>query len=236
MIHLISYGDRKFQKAKERFKHEAESTGWFDTVSIYGPADLDESFKEEFKHILSRPRGGGYWIWKSHIIKKKMDEINDNDFLIYLDVGCTLNKQGKARFDEYIQMLKESEEGILSFQLTHKEKVWTTTNIFNYFDANDEIKESGQIIGTIRIMKKTPNLIRMLELEAKALRDDPLLFTDHYNNAQKPFFKDNRHEQSIFSVIRKQHNPILIPDETYFQRFGCEESLKYPIWATRKRI
>ena len=32
-----------------------------------------------FKKVLSLRRGGGYWIWKSHIIKKKLEQINDND-------------------------------------------------------------------------------------------------------------------------------------------------------------
>ena len=40
---------------------------------------------------VKQPRGGGYWIWKSHIIKK-INEINDNDILIYLDAGCSINK------------------------------------------------------------------------------------------------------------------------------------------------
>ena len=41
--------------------------------------------------------------------------------------------------------------------------------------------------------------------------------------------------QSIFSIIRKMNNPILLTDETYFNPFGTPVSLKYPFWATRKR-
>jgi hypothetical protein len=75
----------------------------------------------------------------------------------------------------------------------------------------------------------------MIDKEIKALYDNPLMFTDHYNNNQESYFKDNRHEQSIFSVIRKMHNPILLEDETWFNTFGNEKSLKYPFWATRKK-
>ena len=49
-----------------------------------------------------------------------------------------------------------------------------------------------------------------------------------------PYFRDNRHDQSVFSVIRKMNNTIVLKDETYFN-FGNAESLKYPFWATRKR-
>lgn len=42
MIHLITYGDDKFKRSKERLKKEAENTGWFDTITVYEPKDLDD--------------------------------------------------------------------------------------------------------------------------------------------------------------------------------------------------
>ena len=237
MIHLITYGNDNFKNAKVRLCQEATNTGWFDTITSYGPDDLNNDFKEKFKDILNKSRGGGYWIWKSHIIKQKLNEINDNDILIYLDAGCSINPKGKKRFYDYIEIINNSDEGIISFQLDHIEKFWTTTEIFNYFNIglDHEIANSGQIMATVRIMKKNKNLINMIDKEIKALYDNPLMFTDHFNNKQHPGFIDNRHEQSVFSIIRKLHNPILIEDETYFKSFGSEESLNYPIWATRFR-
>ena len=47
-------------------------------------------------------------------------------------------------------------------------------------------------------------------------------------------FKDNRHEQSISSVLRKKIGSVVIDgDESWMQPFGRGESLKYPFWATR---
>lgn len=236
-IHLISYGNDKFKNSKQRIYNEAINSKWFDSVNVYGPEILDASFKSKFEHVLKQPRGGGYWIWKSYIIKKKLDEINDNDILIYIDAGCTINTKGKQRFDEYINMLNSSDEGIISFQMPHIEKHYTTKEVFDYFNVglDSKIANSGQIIGGIRIMKKNNKLINKIALESKTLYDNPLLFTDNYNNKQAKFFIDHRHEQSIMSVIRKMGNPILLKDETWFNPFGNEESLKYPFWATRKR-
>lgn len=66
---------------------------------------------------------------------------------------------------------------------------------------------------------------------------NPLLFTDYYNRQkQHPEFKDNRHDQSISSILRKQIGTIIIDgNETYMKPFGKIESLKYPFWATRHR-
>ena len=237
MIHLITYGNYKFKNSKKRIFNEATECDWFDTITIYGPEDLDSEFKNKFKNILNKPRIGGYGIWRPYIIKKKLKEINDNDILIYLDAGCSINPKGKKRLDEYINMLNNSNKGIISFQMPHLEKHYTIKQIFEYFSLNNNnILNSGQILDGILIMKKNKNLIKMNNIWYKTIYDNPLLFTDYYNKInQEKYFKDNRHEQSIFSLIRKIYGSILLSDETWFTPFGNNISLNYPFWATRKK-
>ncbi len=244
MIHLITYGDNKYTNSKIRLYNEAKSTGWFDNITLYGQEDLDSNFKEKFKNILQQKKGGGYWIWKPYIIKKHLEKINDNDILIYLDAGCTINSNGQNRFNEYIKLLNNSDEGCISFQMHHIEKLWTIKEIFQYFkiETNEKIIDSGQIMATIIIIKKNINSIKLINLWNETLHNNSLLFTDYYNKSQDTLFQDNRHDQSIFSIIRKishlNHegdlNPILLNDETWFEQFRNTQSLKYPFWATRK--
>lgn len=236
-IHLITYANEKFNNSKKRLYNEATATGWFDTITSYGPENLDNDFKQKFKYILEQPRIGGYGIWRPYIIKQKLNEINDDDILIYLDAGCSINPHGKKRFDEYICMLNNSNECIISFQMPSQEKIWTTKEIFQYFNAdiNGEIANSGQMLSGILIMKKNKNIVNINNIWYNVIYDNPLLFTDHYNaENQESFFKDNRHEQSIFSLIRKIHGSVVLDDETFFQPFGSDMSLQYPFWATRK--
>ena len=64
----------------------------------------------------------------------------------------------------------------------------------------------------------------------------PLLVTDSYNHSQNVYFKDNRHEQSVTSVLRKKIGSVVIDgDESWMQPLGEGESLKYPFWATRSK-
>ena len=65
----------------------------------------------------------------------------------------------------------------------------------------------------------------------------PLMCTDDYNKKnQIPEFRENRHEQSISSVLRKKIGSAVIDgDESWMQPFGRGESLKYPFWATRSK-
>jgi hypothetical protein len=82
MIHLITYGNKYYNNSKKRLYNEALSSGWFNTITLYGPEDLDDEFTLNFKDILRQQKGGGYWIWKPYIIKKHLDKLQDNDILI----------------------------------------------------------------------------------------------------------------------------------------------------------
>ena len=72
MIHFITYGNHKFKNGKKRLCNEANSSGWFNTITAYGPKDLDDEFTKKFKNILSQSRIGGYGIWRPYIIKKNL--------------------------------------------------------------------------------------------------------------------------------------------------------------------
>ena len=236
-LHLIAYGDKKYIKAKHRIYNEALNTKWFYSIKCYGLEDLSVSFRNEFKSILTMKRGGGYWIWKFDIILNKLDEINDGEFLIYVDSGCSVNANGTKRLEEYIEMIKNSENKIISFQMGHQENVWTTKQVFDSFDIseNNPIETSGQFIATILIMRKCDAVINIFKNCLDKIRKDPLIITDHYNSNQKKCFRDNRHDQSILSVARKIHGSIVIPDECWGADFNSETMQKIPFLATRKR-
>lgn len=233
--HFICYANEIYKKSQELLIENAKNTNWFDTITAYNTNLLTEDFKQKFNDILNLPRGGGYWIWKYNIIMQKFAEINDNDIIIYIDSGCRLNKRGEKRFFEYIEMINNNETGFLSFQMCHKEKNYTTKEIFNYFNVinNTNITETGQYVGGILFIRKCKLSEEIINKCYNCLLSNKLLFTDYYNNNQEEYFKDNRHDQSIMSVIRKMYNTVVLQDETYFEQFGGRKSLKFPVWAMR---
>ena len=245
-IHFITYSNNYFAQAKARLLKQAENFGGFKTITGYGPKDLPRTFIQYYMPIITQKRGGGYWIWRPIMLKNKLASMQDGEFLIYLDAGCFLNKRGKQRFNEYIDLLDKSEYGIMSIQMTGNkgahpllpERQWTTSQIFKYFGVslNSKHANSGQYLSGVLVMKKNEHLLKIIDLVIKALEYDPLMFTDHYNSGQHPGFIENRHEQSIFSLIRKLHGSVVIDgDESMIQPFGGQESAKYPFWAARSR-
>ena len=229
-VHLITYGSNKFVNSKKRMMVMGMKCGWFNSVKMYGPEDLTSEFKSKYSDILKLKRGGGYWIWKYDIIKQRLDEIKDGDYLVYLDAGCTINRNGHNRFKEYLDILKNNKYGIISFIMNqYIEREWTTKELFNYFkiDLNDKIATSGQILGGILIMKKCPHTYKIIEECHKVIEKDKYLITNKYNSNQNNYFNENRHDQSILSIIRKIFGSVIINDET-----DVKNKL-YPFWATR---
>ena len=115
----------------------------------------------------------------------------------------------------------------------HKEREWTTSEVFNYFNISPDkdIGLTGQSLGGILIMQKKPHLLKILSEVNKVLEYDNKLFTNYYNkNKQHVGFKDARHDQSVLSIIRKLHGSITLDNETLCH---LQDSQKWPIWAKR---
>lgn len=236
-IHFITYANHRYERSRQRIIEEAKNFGVFETTTGFTPNDLSDEFKNKFKNILCLSRGAGYWIWKYDIIMRKLNEINEGDYIVYADAGCTINKNGIDRFFEYIDMLDKSSYGILSFQMGGLlEKWYTVKEIFDYFDIGQDhtIRNSGQFVGGILIIKKNDHSRLIFNKFYELLCNNINLITDSYNSFnQSSYFRDNRHDQSALSVIRKIHGSVVIPDETWFGNFACNGARKIPILATR---
>jgi hypothetical protein len=239
-IYLISFGNQKFYGGLERIKIQGNKFKIFDEIIIVTDQNLkkDEEYKEFWnKHkdfIENNSRGYGYWIWKSHIIQNLINKINDDDIVVYVDAGCNLNVNGINRMLEYLEMVKNSEYGIFAFQMNHlPEKTWTKMDLFKYFDCiNEKILNSGQMVGGINITRKCKHSIELINKWTETVCDYHLVSNEPSIIPNDPTFNENRHDQSIFSLLIKTMGGTCIPDETYTIPF-LYSSINLPIWATR---
>lgn len=240
-IHFITYGDEKYKKSRERICKEAEDSKWFNNVKYFTNNDYDKDFYNKYKKILNLQRGGGYWIWKPYFIKTYLDNLNDNDILVYIDSGCSINKNNKKEFDRYIEIVKNDITGILGFQYTnlfYQEKKWNIQEVFNYFNVEDniDILDSPQICGGIQIIHKKPKSIEIINKWYNVIEDNILLFTDNYSKKQKEYFRDHRHDQSIQSVIKKIYNVPMIQNHGIDSMNGIDpKNNSAPFIASRIR-
>tara|TARA_Y100001936_G_C15992733_1_gene623288 strand:- start:348 stop:1151 length:804 start_codon:yes stop_codon:yes gene_type:complete len=237
-IYFITYGDEKFKLSKKHLIGLAKYSGLFEECISFGPKDLDREFVKKYKNILNFERGGGYWIWKHYLLGKILNEIDKNDVVIYCDAGASFNYKAKKRFLEYIEILNNSEFGNLRIECEkiHIEKNWTSNELFNYFeiDKNSDIGSSTQLQGGHIFLKNNSHSNLFINEFKNTIDFDENLITDFYNNQnQADYFIENRHDQSIFSLITKKYGGEIIENETIFEK-GSENQLNFPFLSVRK--
>jgi len=236
---FISFGDQKFQSSLDRIKNQAQSLDFFDEIIIYNDNDLrnmPEFWNAHHSFIQQNKRGYGYWLWKPYLVRYTIENLmKEDDTLVYADSGCTLNKHGRSRLMDYISIVTESDFGILSFRMDHRlEKEWTKMDIFDHFDANySHFLNTGQMIATTFILRKCYHTQNIIDLWYETSCNYYLLNDSPSRLTNDPSFEENRHDQSIFSVIRKIYGSENIPDETYYEDWN--QGYHKPILTTRHK-
>jgi hypothetical protein len=237
-LHLITFGDEKYERTKLRLKEESVKSKFFSSIKLYSPNNFESDFKH-LEFIRNNRRGYGYWIWKMYFILKRLNEIQYNDILLYADAGCSINNNGKKRLSEYVSLLNDSSDNdILCFQMTHLEYKYTKNDIFQFFNTPDSVKNSGQFVGGVLFIRKTDRIMSFL----KNLYE---INGSHYNflddsrgiSPNHEQFIDCRHDQSMFSVMMKQFykNKVVIPEETWPPDNNWNSVAHVPILAKRLR-
>ena len=241
--YFLSFGNKNFKNSIERIKNEAIHFGEFDEVICYDDQSLKlfhDFWNKHKEWIEKNQRGYGYWIWKPFLIYEELKKMEDNDYLVWVDAGCTLNVQAKKRFFDYIDMADKNTGNICCFNLhVHRERLWTKNDIFEHFNIKDyEFKNTMQIISGIIIIKKTKISEEIIKLWRDTMDSNYHLIDDSTSNTKNDLeFIENRHDQSILSVILKIYNVPSIGDETWAENLNDPEFLKKsPIIASRIKI
>ena len=95
-------------------------------------------------------------------------------------------------------------------------------------------------MATMVIFRKCERTIKLLNDFYGLALEKPILFSDTFNySGNSERFRDNRYDQSIFSVMRKKYGSVEIIDETYADSMDGWNKLYFetriPFLATRIR-
>lgn len=214
--------DGKIRSPLSRILRQAESMGVFGKrIRVWTEDDLDDDFKDRMaKRLLSGSRGYGYWCWKPQIVLQMMREMSDGDVLLYADAGCHLNPNGLRRLMEYFELTRR--HGIVAFQARSMDESrrgclsqhflpdgkWCKGDLLDFFGvrSNENIIASGQIGGTVFLVRKDEAAIRFFKEFRQVFYDHFELCDDSPSvSANLPGFVENRHDQSVLSIMGKLH-------------------------------
>ncbi len=182
--------------------------GGFDKVISFSPENIDSEFYNKNKHILEYIKGGGYWLWKSYIVRNTLLEIGSEDYLFYCDSGAYFVKD----VESVIRTMKRDNSDVFCWSASRRrrdrEKVWTKRDAFILMDVDSyEYTDSPQVYAASFVLRKSKKTINLAE-EWLYYSQDERIITDNPNQCglpNYPGFVANRHDQSIFSLLTKKH-------------------------------
>ncbi|WP_180381281.1 hypothetical protein [Campylobacter devanensis] len=241
-IYLVSFADTRLGISICRFKQQAEAMHIFDDIFIYTEASLPLSFKEDFndkfysnyRQALSTgeelipTRGFGYWCWKPKVILMTLEQIKKDDILIFLDIGFEFYPEKR---DELLDMIAQANENeIMGLDMgIHLEKSWNKMDLLLHYNLQDdsEFLNSSQLASGMIFCKKTSKSQSIIQEWLDAYYHHYNLIDDSESIAPNlPEFRENRHDQSIWSIINKREKLNNFSPNFYHKRNG-EYALSY---------
>ncbi len=261
-LHLTYFGDNNFSLGKNRIRKQAENFGVFKSILEFGESNLEDNlFWEQYAKPMMVSRTGmpgryyGYYACKPYFILKALETIPENEVLLYVDSGCELNGNGLEKLQQYYEECIET-EGVF-FTLDLPEVQWTKMDTYRRIVGdNDEYLMTRQIISGIFFLKNTIMIRELIQKWIDICVEDGGKYLDDSPSTlpNNSIFRENRHDQSIWSLLLKQkaetHDLTFHEDDTYetiwnaagmsgvpvgqqqakvWNTYGRE----YPIWATR---
>lgn len=201
-------GGQNFIDAGERLVRQMARTKLFDEEILYTDEYLKNDSHFWNKHgnfIENNKRGYGHWLWKPYLIKITMDKMVDGDILLYLDAGCEIEQKNKDILKQFFEYVNT--EQLIGSETHLPECQWTKMDVFTYFGAyREDYFKSSQRQGGMNLFlvcHKTRSFVNEWYntcCNYHLIDDSPSIVPNH------PWFRDHRHDQSIFSILFKKYD------------------------------
>jgi len=195
-----------YSEAVNRITNQAEKLNLFDQYFGYSDKDLKNDNDFWIKHsnfILSNARGYGYWIWKPYLIMKKLEEMNDNDILVYADSGCEIMNSKKPAMEKLFEQVKTD---LLIGSYAQVEYKYTKKDLIVHLNMdNPEYINTLQHAATTICILKCPKTIQFVKEWYELCCNYSLLNDSPSVNKNHDEFIEHRHDQSIFSLLTKKN-------------------------------
>ena len=234
--HFLSFANRRYGGSLVRIRREAAAVDRFSTIQTVDDRGLGADYWRVHADTVRRYRRGfGLWTWKPYVVRRSLEALPKGDMLVYSDAGCSLNREGQSRLEEYVAMAADDSFGVLAFSLKGKVGEWTKRATLAAFDVDTpSMRQRDMVMATCLVLRAGPatlDLVREWEqrmVEISIVDDSPSPQGEHQE------FRGHRHDQSIFTILAHARGLQSIPDETYWEH-AWDESRRFPIHARRWR-
>jgi hypothetical protein len=169
-----------------------------------------EFLKKKRSHTA---RGAGYWFWKPALVKHHMSTLREGDFLIYSDADNA--EHGDLRYTEdLIRTMVDRGHNVAAWRYedtrTPKkhccpETHWNKRDTYEFYcpRRNQTSDLTGMYHAAWFMLEKTQATVDFIEDYLEGVSNIHLISDEPSQLPNGPYFIENRHDQSIFSLLMK---------------------------------
>jgi hypothetical protein len=147
--HLVTFSDESMNRARELCATSAERVSGVNDSLRWLHEDLQKTaFYGDHRHLLSKPRGLGYWAWKPWIILKALEgkmierqflensfyPPKDGDILIYADAGVEF-------IDNVSHIIERMDQDVFLFGNNWEHAHWCKRDIVDAVFSEETLPE-----------------------------------------------------------------------------------------------
>lgn len=207
-ITAVNFADVSFSTQQKYSSWSLRNIGKVDDIISYTPKDIKEYIESypEFKKYYYK--GYGNYFWKPYIIQKALEEVEENDFLIYMDSGTFILKNLSPLFNYLNKIGKD----ILVFESALIAKQWTKKDTFILMQADSsKYHNVCQLLAGYIVIKKTKKSLDFIE-KYRSFCSDERIISDKKNVMGLPnddSYKEHRHDQSVLTILAHQNKSLV---------------------------
>jgi len=211
-LSFVSFGsDKSYLKLARKTLGELEEFYPEASFMAFGVDDLDcgqhisgSSPAAIKNYATAHPRGYGYWRWKPCVLATALRNQEEGGVTVYVDGRSSVPK---ARIDWLDQFTSDLQIDIVAWQMNFVERNYTTTDLLQRFgyEAESINALTGQYAATFFGMRNNERCRSFvnewgsfLVTNVNLCRDDQTTLPNHLD------FLENRHDQSVFSLLLKR--------------------------------
>lgn len=236
---LVSFADKRYRNSLQRLEQQTRDFPFDERYFLTQENCLTKEYWRSLKPWLYR-RGYGFWNWKFRVVRECINQLSVGDKLFFSDAGIQWNSSQGAleRFKNAIELL-DGEYDMLVYDQPTIEQEWTKGDILYALGVYDDEKicKSRQLFSGFFCLKKTERTCNLLD-EIISLSDiaKELVTDKRSTKPNKEGFQENRHDQSLFSVmVKKLPHKTIHYSEHYELDENGHEIKDCPIHVVRKK-
>jgi hypothetical protein len=199
-----------YSDAIKRIIKQAQEFNIFDEIIQENEVKLIDKHVDFWnKHgnfIKNNSRGFGYWLWKPYLINETLKKMNEDDILLYCDVGCELNKNGIENFNKLIEIVKIKK--IIGFSAGSCDISHTKRDLSYQYNFNIRLLLVNHLQAGCLLIQKCKFIDMIIDEWYRTCEiyhniDDSQSKILNFKN-----FMDHRHDQSVLNMILKKYKII----------------------------